>query len=301
MTEKCPLCGSDLLTSQPSQNTFGHFYNCPQCGRFTTCSDVLGRDIENNTHIIAGYLITNNRQNKGKPFELSDQNVERILNHPSVPRRLIEKADRILTYCYEKTDNLGAIVPIDEHEIYFSFVKNQEEFHGILEELEKEQYLEAIGITDENEYRIKLSFKGKTRAEELIRINAISKRVFVAMQFSDEMLDLFERTIKPTCAEMGYEAFHVGKIEHNNDINDEIIAGIKASRFVIADFSDNNYGAYFEAGYAQGMGLPVIRICKKERLKGIHFDVNHYSMVLWENDKSLQDGLRNRIMATIED
>ncbi|MCL2164679.1 MAG: hypothetical protein FWH55_09880, partial [Oscillospiraceae bacterium] len=86
------------------------------------------------------------------------------------------------------------------------------------------------------------------------------------------------------------------------------IVAIKTSKFIIADFTYNNCGAYFEAGYAHGYGLAAIRCCKKQWFDGedengnknkLHFDIQHYNVILWENEEDLKNRLRSRIRATI--
>ena len=37
---------------------------------------------------------------------------------------------------------------------------------------------------------------------------------------------------------------------------------IRASRFVICDLTHGNRGAYWEAGFAEGIGRPVIFVCE---------------------------------------
>jgi nucleoside 2-deoxyribosyltransferase len=44
-------------------------------------------------------------------------------------------------------------------------------------------------------------------------------------------------------------------------IDDRMRAEIQASRFVIVDLTHMNRGAYWEAGYAEGLGKPVIYTC----------------------------------------
>ena len=75
---------------------------------------------------------------------------------------------------------------------------------------------------------------------------------------------LINRLIQPTrygfqqgILEAGYDPVRIDHIEHINRIDDEIIAQINASRFVVADFTGHRGGVYFEAGYALGLGLPV--------------------------------------------
>jgi nucleoside 2-deoxyribosyltransferase len=58
---------------------------------------------------------------------------------------------------------------------------------------------------------------------------------------------------------------------------------IRACRFLIADLTHANNGAYWEAGFAEGLGKPVTYTCKKsEFAKASHFDTNHHLTVLWE-------------------
>lgn len=87
--------------------------------------------------------------------------------------------------------------------------------------------------------------------------------------------------------------------EHNNNICDEIIAEIRRSKFLIADFTGQRGGVYFEAGFAYGLGLPVIWTCKKDDVSNLHFDINHYNFILWEKSEDLCTNLCNRILATI--
>jgi nucleoside 2-deoxyribosyltransferase len=60
---------------------------------------------------------------------------------------------------------------------------------------------------------------------------------------------------------------------------------IRRCRFLIADLSDDNPGAYWEAGFAEGLGKPVIYICRASeggKEKRTHFDANHRHTVRWD-------------------
>ena len=92
-------------------------------------------------------------------------------------------------------------------------------------------------------------------------------------------------------------------VEHNNRIDDEIIASIRKCKFLVADFSVNSGGVYFEAGFAMGLGRPVIWTVGREDQKNeIHFDNRQYlNFIRWnpEKIKELALALKNRIEATI--
>lgn len=79
----------------------------------------------------------------------------------------------------------------------------------------------------------------------------------------------------------------------------------------MADLTGYRGGVYWEAGFAYGLGLPVIYTCHKSWLKpeyndnneitreGVHFDVEHRNMILWDNVEELKIKLENRIAAVI--
>ena len=74
---------------------------------------------------------------------------------------------------------------------------------------------------------------------------------------------------------------------------------IRDSAFVIADLTHDNYGAYWEAGYAEGLGKPVIYICEKTKFdeKKTHFDTNHCTTILWSEDDP--EGFGKELIATL--
>ena len=75
---------------------------------------------------------------------------------------------------------------------------------------------------------------------------------------------------------------------------------IKNSRFVIAELSHHNNGAYYEAGYAYGLNKEVIHICSEEALNNeLHFDVKQVNTITYKNVDEIPEKLKRRIKATI--
>jgi hypothetical protein len=115
---------------------------------------------------------------------------------------------------------------------------------------------------------------------------------FIAMKFDDSVLDPFvENVVKPTVKDgTGYELVDMRSVARAGIIDNIMRAQIRDSAFVIVDLTHDNSGAYWEAGYAEGLGKPVIYICEKEKFDDAktHFDTNHCTTVLWsakENSK----------------
>jgi nucleoside 2-deoxyribosyltransferase len=120
---------------------------------------------------------------------------------------------------------------------------------------------------------------GWTAWEYLVRGRKASNYAFFARRFENEELDrIYEVCLRASVAKTGYELRTVTQKAGSIDavMEDEI----RRCRFLIADLSDHNAGAYWEAGLAEGLGKPVIYICKN----GIktHFDTNHRQTVFWD-------------------
>jgi DNA-binding PadR family transcriptional regulator len=147
-----------------------------------------------------------------------------------------------------------------------------------------------------------LTPKGWEAIENLFN-NINSKKAFVAMAFRhDENVEI-EKAIRAACVKTGWEPIVIRSKEYLGGITDEIIASIKQSRFVIAEFTGGNQGVYYEAGYATGRGLPVILAVKKSQLDdkdGLHFDTKHFRHIVWNDYADLENQLVNCIQAVIE-
>ena len=58
-------------------------------------------------------------------------------------------------------------------------------------------------------------------------------------------------------------------------------------------------GVYYEAGFAFGLGLPVIYTCREDMVDKIHFDTRQYHHTVWKTAEGLRESLKNRIVALI--
>ena len=90
------------------------------------------------------------------------------------------------------------------------------------------------------------------------------------------------------------------EIEYNHLIVPEMLYEIRQAKFVIAELTGHNNGAYYEAGYALGQGKEVIQLCKEETFgTDGHFDVQQINTICWKDEEDLKLRLVNRIKATI--
>jgi hypothetical protein len=68
---------------------------------------------------------------------------------------------------------------------------------------------------------------------------------------------------------------------------------------VVADFTGQKAGVYYEAGFARALRREVIMTCRADDFKNLHFDTNHLSHVKWSTPAELREKLAARIRATI--
>lgn len=64
-------------------------------------------------------------------------------------------------------------------------------------------------------------------------------------------------------------------------ICDQIISDIRRSEFLVADFTKQSGGVYFDAGYALALGRIVIWSCREDHVKDLHFDTRQYPRITW--------------------
>ena len=128
-----------------------------------------------------------------------------------------------------------------------------------------------------------------------------NKRAFVAMWFDESMNDYYKNGIKKAIEDAGYVPVRIDLQDFNEKICDEIIAEIKRTKFLVADFSGLRSGVFFEAGFAKGLGREVIFTVREtdiEKLKE-HFDTRQYKHIVYDTPEDLYKKLYNRICATI--
>jgi nucleoside 2-deoxyribosyltransferase len=111
------------------------------------------------------------------------------------------------------------------------------------------------------------------------------------MAFSHDR-DPAEKSISAAIRASGYLPIRVDQVEHVNKIDDEIIARIRASKFLVADFTLQRNGVYFEAGFMLGLGRPVIWVCEESDLASVHFDTRQYNTLSYAYPADLQTRLQ---------
>jgi nucleoside 2-deoxyribosyltransferase len=128
----------------------------------------------------------------------------------------------------------------------------------------------------------RLTPAGWKRYTELSKSVAVSRFGFVAMKYGDAQLDaLVADHFAPEVRKTGFDLRRLDQSQPAGLIDDQLRVNIRRSRFLVCDLTHGNRGAYWESGFAEGLGKPVIYTCRKDVFEDRqhehypHFDTNH--------------------------
>lgn len=224
------------------------------------------------------------------------------------PSDVGERIDRILINLSREYPLLSNVVKLEEfikekfRMIYCESDDRLMEARAVFSALMRKNYIEVASREGDKSVEYRITLDGWDKIKTLINKNEISKQGFIAMSFSPSVAYI-EKIFKEAIIETGYKPQIIKDKQHNNYIMPEIFYEIKNSKFVVVDVTEQNYGAYYEAGYAQALGKEVIVCCRKEIFDNPdtkpHFDIAQKSMILWVTEDDLKTRLINRIKATV--
>lgn len=254
------------------------------------------------------WLIEQRRIGNEHPL-ITEKTIEEIELQPDMS--ISGRADKLLQYIERETPHIGkaAHIPFSATPTGYNVQEmealaqsesiNTTEVSYLLDYLESQGWLKKEhpgGQTD----KFIISVKGYAHLDELKKVVVDSEQAFVAMWFDPSTDEIFDKGFEPGIEDAGYKALRIDRKEYSNKIDDEIIAQIRRSRFLVADFTDEGEGGgrggvYYEAGFAHGLNIPVIFTCQKDQLKHVHFDTRQYNHIDWKDPEDLRKRLAKRI------
>ncbi|QDK81279.1 hypothetical protein EXU85_22765 [Spirosoma sp. KCTC 42546] len=239
--------------------------------------------------------------------------IKQRLKEGGYPHSAQEKYDNLFLNLFARQTYDGELVgPLNIHNSndpsYYKklFFRTIEEFHFYARSLHVAGLIDGgfHEYKDQNRYilnQYRITYKGLSHLVQLQSEGKNSKNCFIAMSFSDskDIKDIRE-AIKAACEDTGYTPYLVDEKHYHSasTINDAIIAGLRACRFCIADFTEQKKGVYFESGFALGQDKQVIYCCRNDSFDS-HFDTNHFPHILYNTPEELKKSLINKIEAWI--
>lgn len=312
----CPLCEEEAreITSREDKDREIWSYDCQFCGKYSLVREAWDDFLSHANYSSIKYKIsaftrekTIHSQSKiviaSPNLRKEDYHLETMIDFESIcnlfPKNFSNRIDRALLNIAQLSGFAGDSFKIEKIDcpLVFADGKNDKAFFFVLKELIGKGFLDGPAVIPGT---FSITPVGWDRIYYLETIgNTLSNQGFVAMWFDPSMNISWKKGFYKAIDDTGYTPLKIDVKEHNNMINDEIIAEIRRSKFVVCDFTGQRGGVYFEAGFAMGLNIPVIWTCRKDYMSDCHFDTNHYNHIVWDNEDDLYIKLYNRIRATI--
>lgn len=304
----CPVCNGELRNTTTQHDDY--FHECLRCGPYRLTLEASYQlkhtlsTVKNGPAIVSYALYRMTRQ---KQWAVLNSTVLRnVLDNTHLPSPP-EQLKNLILWFADHQDGYGSIVQqlppsvlaaigvVDLSGLAFIFDYAIE--RGLLT-----GHVSRMMDGDIVIHSCQLTFDGWRQYEELQRGAITSRSAFMAMKFGDAEMDgIYQEHFKPAVAATGFDLRRNDELQQAGLIDDLMRIQIQQSRFLIADLTHHNNGAYWEAGYAEGLGKSVIYTCRKDVFDDAdhrpHFDTNHHLTVVWQPGE--MDAAVRKLKATI--
>lgn len=310
MTEKCPICSSDLIKKDVRDERI--FFECRRCGCYSmsrTALDDLPCHLRQNNDAGDKLSYALYRMTKREQWVmLNSELLGNIVANTELPRPQVQ-FENLITWIGDSLPTLGSTVDLSDHVLSAVGAKDMASVRVLLGHAQQSGYIEGSihdAMVSFIVVDLRLTLTGWGVYEDLRRGQTSNCYAFIAMQFGQSDLDaVVNDCFRPAVSATGFELKRLDDSQPAGLIDDRLRVEIRQSRFLLADLTHHNKGAYWEAGFAEGLGKPVIYLCRKDvfedKSQGTHFDTNHHLTVVWDpsNLSEAAEKLKATIRATL--
>jgi len=296
----CPICEFKAEIIQGPHNDYVDI-GCPKCGNYQTSNyAVYSSELFKNDDkkpVLSHWIRKN--QKIGERLKINADIINKIIGEYELPN-LIEQTEnfiRLIGDSVKKPDEFY----INQYHYIASIIGSYDGsgVRYIADHLFKTGIVKAM-VDSGNDLQVYLTYPGWEYYDKIKEISLDSRVTFMAMKYNDETLEkIYKEHLKPAVKNTGFELRKLDERLRAGLIDDQLRIEIRKSRFLLADLTHGNYGSYWEAGYAEGLGKPVIYLCQKKIFdeKKTHFDTNHLTTITWELETIVTD--MKKLKATI--
>lgn len=295
MDADCPICGEtgeDVRVGEgPAGATIVH---CPRCGDVELTPEVLealAHDLEADSRARSALSHHVRRmQRRGGVPRLEMDVMRRLLEEP-LPSIVRQREDLVLLVGRDGPLPGESAGLFDARRVQAEIGAGTWRAVGLVGgQLAREGLMnvEWSPAPRSPDFKAALTFDGWRLYEELLEGKGDSRTAFMALQFGDGRLDrMVDEVFRPAVRQTGFELIRVDDVPRAGLIDDHIRVMIRKARFVVADLTHDNSGAYWEAGFAEGLGKPVVFTCERTKFEedATHFDTSHQHTVTWAEDR----------------
>jgi hypothetical protein len=306
----CPAClGANFKLDDPDDADYCSV-SCQRCGRFYVHESALYQLQDEGTPLgasrfgtstsrkranLSGYL----RENQG--MKIDKQDLERLANLKTPAFH--ERADKLLRALDRETKAAGETVDYQGPA-----------WLAIAWCVHEGELAEVVGFL-ETSHRIRRRFSDKpgpvaiepdgwAHLEQLRERGAATSQGFIAMNMAestDSLTSLYHQGLEAGIEAAGYKPLRIDRKLDTDKLDDEILAEIRRSKFLVADLTGHRQSVYLELGFALGLGMRAFRTCRADQVKDVAFDQRTYLCMTWEEggEHELAKTLADRIVARL--
>lgn len=297
--QACPICGVDRPTLYNTHRADWQRIDCRRCGEFDisgTALAILPDELRKSIYrpSILSHVVR--RMTASARPSIDEYMLPTLFLNDELPTPRRQSNDLLLLVGDQQLSaDEGIRLALHFVGAWIGTASFNGPFNGVhwhLNHLQTAGLLSSVHLQHESPegnqvYSLQLTMPGWDAYEELRRVQSESKTAFMALKFGDPELNrAVDECFKPAVERTGFRLRILSEPGPAGIIDNQMRAGILGSRFVIADLSHGNNGAYWEAGFGEGRGLPVIYTCEKSAWdkQKTHFDTNHLRTIIWSSD-----------------
>ncbi len=298
----CPVCQYPVTHGQERDYGERLTIDCPRCGRFQITRTALAMASSRKLTPLLSAWIREKQEGGQEPPIINSDNLDSV--ETAFPNYSVaDKLALLLSAIARRSSHPGDPVSLLPSRDYpLCWARNESELAFYIDTLRQRGLVKDGGVGGrtfgQKEENLAVTSEGWGEVESFRRRSPLSDQAFVAMSFSNDMFSVYTSAIVPAIGRAGYRAYRVDAEPHADRIDVKIMSEIQRSRFLVADVTEQRKGVYFEAGYALGLGLPVIWSVRRDDLPNVHFDTRQYNHIVWETPQQFE-GLLSDFVATI--
>lgn len=301
-SSNCPICLG--IHGLNATNVYLHekdsyLVDCEACGRFVVTSEArdlvlaAAAGLTTLQRVALSHAIAPQKKQK-PPVFITSSWLESFLVNAKLPPPSVQ-AEKLIEIVGDAVAASGeALDPLPPSAFVLAGCLNHNRAAQIIEELINLNVMKGAVSHTTGLARVRsldLTLEGWSRYSTLKSGRFAGKYGFLALQFGEpeEAHETFFREhLKPGVKEgLGYDVFDMRDLARVGIIDNVMREKIRDAAFVLVDLTHNNSGAYWEAGFAEGLGKPVLYLCEKAKFKAdkSHFDTNHLTTVTWDTSE----------------
>jgi hypothetical protein len=247
---QCPLCFKSARIPVPTKRTLD--VECGRCGHYRITSTLAESSPRHNDLFLYLRAATRQSHEAGQVLLLTTANWQDLAQRHRATA-VGDKSTKLLRYFGRLARTPEALFGIDadrEHPVLDAI--SSQEFDYFLGDLCKRGLIKDTFETDAGE-SAGLGQITRMGWDELQPSGGVFGRCFVAMAFDPDLDAVYSDGIKRAIVNCGYQPICLKEIGTNDDVCDLILSEIRKSQFIVADFTRQKAGVYFEAGFAKAL------------------------------------------------